>query len=255
MSDSVLTFEAISVVDRLRACSAYLSAGEQVHIIGPNGSGKSTLLARLAGMLGGGGKVLLAGEPLEAYHGRTLAQRRGYLCQQQAPIAMMPVFQYFSLHQPAGCDPQRLTAVIDHLCQRLDLADKLARVLTRLSGGEWQRVRLAATFLQVWPLLNPQGKLLLLDEPENSLDVAQKSAFAGLVSEFCALGGAVVMSAHDLNQTLQQADRVWLLAAGRLVEQGAPQQIMQPEILSSVFNVDFYRQSLGEQHWIMTRPR
>lgn len=255
MPDCVLEISEVSVEHRLAPFSARLCAGEQIHLVGPNGSGKSTLLARLAGMLGGAGEVRLNGERLETYPGRTLAQHRAYLCQQLPPIAMMPVFQYLSLHQPAGCDPELLVQTISFLCQRLALNDKLARILTHLSGGEWQRVRVAAAFLQVWPALNPQGRLLLLDEPASGLDVAQKAALETLIAQFCASGRSVIMSAHDLNHTLQQADRVWLLADGRSIAQGKPLQVMTPEILSAVFHVDFYRQSIDGQHWIMTKSR
>ena len=106
------------------------------------------------------------------------------------------------------------------MCQRLRLVDKLSRMLTQLSGGEWQRVRLAAVLLQVWPSVNPHSRLLLLDEPTNSPDVAQKVALDRLLREFCQSGRSALVCAHDLNHTLQQADRVWLLHAGRLVAQG-----------------------------------
>ncbi|VTR14447.1 Vitamin B12 import ATP-binding protein BtuD [Serratia fonticola] len=88
----------------------------------------------------------------------------------------MPVFQYLALHQPAGAEESELEKAILYLARSLKLADKLSRMLTQLSGGEWQRVRLAAVLLQVWPTVNPLSQLLLLDEPTNSLDVAQKVA-------------------------------------------------------------------------------
>lgn len=83
-------------------------------------------------------------------------------------------------------------------------------------------MRLAAVLLQVWPTVNPLSQLLLLDEPTNSLDVAQKVALDRLLREFCQSGRSALVCAHDLNHTLQQADRVWLLQAGRLVAEGEP---------------------------------
>ncbi|WP_265556153.1 vitamin B12 ABC transporter ATP-binding protein BtuD [Serratia grimesii] len=249
----MLQLSQVGVEGRFTPFSAQVDAGLQFHLIGPNGAGKSTLLARLAGILPGTGDVLLAGKPLEDYQGHELALRRAYLSQQQPPVALMPVFQYLELHRPAGAAEEALESTLLYLCQRLKLMDKLSRMLTQLSGGEWQRVRLAAVLLQAWPTVNPRSQLLLLDEPTNSLDVAQKVALDRLLREFCQSGRSALVCAHDLNHTLQQADRVWLLHAGRLVAQGATQEVMEPLLLSTIYDVDFHLQAVGDQRWIMTK--
>lgn len=249
----MLQLSQVGVKGRIAPCSGQISAGLQVHLIGPNGAGKSTLLARLAGILPGQGEVLLSGRPLGDYSGSELAMRRAYLCQQQPPVVLMPVFQYLALHQPAGSSESELENTILYLSDQLKLSDKLSRMLTQLSGGEWQRVRLAAVLLQVWPSLNPDSQLLLLDEPTNSLDVAQKVALDRLLQEFCHSGRSALICAHDLNHTLQQADSVWLLHAGQLVAQGDTHHVMEPEVLSRIYEVDFHLQALGDRRWIMTK--
>ena len=249
----MLQLSEVGVEGRLVPFSGQIAAGLQVHLIGPNGAGKSTLLARLAGMLPGLGEVRLSGRLLEAYTGNELARHRAYLCQQQPPVALMPVFQYLALHQPAGAEESELEKAILYLARSLKLADKLSSMLTQLSGGEWQRVRLAAVLLQVWPTVNPLSQLLLLDEPTNSLDVAQKVALDRLLREFCQSGRSALVCAHDLNHTLQQAGRVWLLQAGRLVAEGDTHEVMEPGLLSKVYDVDFHLQAVGEQRWIMTK--
>ncbi|OMQ27157.1 vitamin B12 ABC transporter ATP-binding protein BtuD [Serratia oryzae] len=249
----MLQLSQVAVEGRFAPVSGQIGAGLQVHLIGPNGAGKSTLLARLAGVLPGQGEILLSGRPLGDYSGHDLAQRRAYLCQQQPPVALMPVFQYLALHLPAGADVRELENTILYLSRCLKLADKLSRMLTQLSGGEWQRVRLAAALLQVWPTVNPRSQLLLLDEPTNSLDVAQKVALDRLLREFCHSGRSALICAHDLNHTLQQAEQVWLLHAGRLVMQGSTHEVMKPEVLSRIYDVEFHLQALGDQRWIMTK--
>lgn len=249
----MLQLSQVGVEGRLAPFSGQIAAGLQVHLIGPNGAGKSTLLARLSGILPGLGEIRLTGRLLEDYPGNELARHRAYLCQQQPPVALMPVFQYLALHQPIGADENELESTIFYLAQCLKLSDKLTRMLTQLSGGEWQRVRLAAVLLQVWPTVNPHSQLLLLDEPTNSLDVAQKVALDRLLSEFCQSGRSALVCAHDLNHTLQQADRVWLLHAGRLIAQGSTLEVMDPGLLSKVYDVDFHLQALGEQRWLMTK--
>lgn len=77
---------------------------------------------------------------------RDLALRRAYLSQQQSPSALMPMFQYLALHQPGQVSVIAVDEVVAQLATRLMLTDKLTRPLTELSGGEWQRVRLAARY-------------------------------------------------------------------------------------------------------------
>lgn len=242
----------VGVAGRLAPFNAQVEAGWQVHLIGPNGAGKSSLLARLAGLLPGEGAIALDGRPLDDYQAAELARRRAYLSQQQPAAALMPVFQYLALHQPAGAAPQAVENAIFYLCQQLKLSDKLSRMLQQLSGGEWQRVRLAAALLQVWPSINPHGRLLLLDEPTSALDVAQKVALDRLLHEFCRSGRSALVCAHDLNHTLQQADRVWLLQAGQVLRQGATREVMEPALLSQIYDVEFHMQAVGDRRWIMT---
>lgn len=249
----MLSLHEVGVPQRLLPFSARVEPGQQVHLIGPNGAGKSTLLASLAGMLPSTGEIVLNGTPLKACTGSDLARLRSYLAQQQSPVSLMPVFQFLALHQPAAASENDVEQTIAYLTLRLRLNDKLARSVNQLSGGEWQRVRLAASLLQVWPTLNPDSQLLLLDEPENSLDVAQKLALNELIDEFCQSGRSVIISAHDLNQTLQQANQVWLMQHGSVIACGSAEEVMQPAILSPVFEVGFQLHSLENHHWLMTR--
>lgn len=248
----MLQLHKVGVDGRLTPFSSRVTEGIQVHLIGPNGAGKSTLLARLAGVLSGSGEVRLSERLLESYAGHELALHRAYLCQQQPPMVLMPVFQYLGLHQPTCSCAKALENAIFYLSQSLKLTDKLSRALTQLSGGEWQRVRLAAALLQVWPTVNPNSQLLLLDEPTNSLDIAQKAALDLLLDEFCFTGRSVLLCAHDLNHTLHQADQVWLLHEGAVVAQGSTLEVMDPKILSRVYEVDFTLQEKGKLGWLMT---
>lgn len=247
----LLKLRQVGARPRLFPVDAECGSGELLHIIGPNGAGKSTLLARLSGLLTGEGEVYLAGSALSQLSSQDLALQRAYLAQQQPPIAFMPVFQYLRLHQPSMADETNVESVVHFLADRLALTDKLARPLTRLSGGEWQRVRLAAVCLQIWPTLNPHARLLLLDEPTNSLDVAQQVALDELLHQLCLAGITIILCAHDLNHSLHHADKVWLIAAGRLIAQGATDDVMNPALLSSVFGVEFQRHIVDGRHWII----
>ncbi|MGG2140115.1 hypothetical protein [Symbiopectobacterium sp. RP] len=117
------------------------------------------------------------------------------------------------------------------------ITDKLTRPLTELSGGEWQRVHLAAVFLQAWPSLNPYARLLVLDEPATGLDVAQRVALDAMLKVLCQVGLIVLASAHDLNHSLQQDDDICLISKGKLIDAGDAAGVMQPERLAPVFGI------------------
>jgi vitamin B12 transport system ATP-binding protein len=149
----------------------------------------------------------------------------------------MPVWHYLRLHlkQAGSQSDVRLSTLL----QQLQLQDKLTRSLTRLSGGEWQRVRLAAVCAQIDPLINPHGRLLILDEPMTALDIGQQKAADDLIAALCAAGISVIASSHDLNHSLQHADRVWLMNRGQVVAQGEPAKVLTPQRLTPLYQITF----------------
>lgn len=248
----MLQINDLTVASRLLPFSANVFPASRVHIIGPNGAGKSSLLAAIAGMLPAMGEVLIGSSDIAQLSGRALSRYRSYLCQQYLPLSAMPVFQYLSLHQVTGSDPLAVEQTLTRLCDRLHLTDKLAQAITRLSGGEWQRVRLVAAMLQVWPSVNPEGCLLLLDEPASGLDIAHQQALDLIIKDFCAAGGIAIISDHDLNHTLQHADRVWMMSKGEVIASGSASEVMQPELLTPNYGVYFKLHHFDGRPWIMT---
>jgi len=243
----LMQLQDVSENARLQGVSVDVGRGEIIHLVGPNGAGKSTLLARMAGLSRGKGRVTLNGEPLDGWTASELARHRAYLSQHQTPPFAMPVWQFLMLHQH---DNQRSTFT-GHVTEALGLENKLGRHVSQLSGGEWQRVRLAAVILQISPWDNDQGQLLLLDEPMNSLDVAQQTALDKLLAEVCAAGVTIVMSSHDLNYTLRHANRVWLLCAGRLIASGSTDAVLQSENLAAAYNMTFQKLELAGHQWLV----
>ncbi|ALB64739.1 vitamin B12-transporter ATPase [Cronobacter condimenti 1330] len=226
----------VAVGTRLGPVTVMLQAGDIVHVVGPNGAGKSTLLHRLAGLSNGPGDILFDGKPLTAISAAALARQRAYLTQQQTPPFAMPVWHYLTLHGGSLC-----AAALEEVAHSLMLADKLSRPVNALSGGEWQRVRIAAAILQIHPRNHADGKLLILDEPMNSLDVAQQAALDRLLFTLPQSGIAVVMSSHDLNHTLRHAHRVWLMREGKLIAEGLCDEVMTPSRLGEAYGVPFQR--------------
>ena len=163
------------------------------------------------------------------------------------------MFQYLALSLPSsshGLDAE-INAALDEISQMLDITDKLHRSIQTLSGGEWQRVRLAGMCLQIWPTLNPYAKLLILDEPAAPLDIAQEALLYKLIERVADKGIAVIMANHDLNRTLRHADQVLLLDKGVLQASGRAEQVLTPEQLESVFNTEVKSISVENQTYLL----
>ncbi|PML81295.1 vitamin B12 ABC transporter ATP-binding protein BtuD [Enterovibrio norvegicus] len=233
----------IALSTRLLPLNLNVEPGEIVHLLGANGSGKSTLLELLSGLTEGQGDVSIDGKHLNDIDSKHLARQRAYLSQQQRPAFAIGVYQYLSLSLSAlnGTDPKLLEKAVSEICLLLGIEDKLNRSTDQLSGGEWQRVRLAGVCLQIWPDINPEGRLLLLDEPATALDIAQQSVMYKMVRQIAKKGIAVVMSNHDINRTLTDADRVLVLKNGHVVAQGKPESVMDVETLEQVFGTRLKR--------------
>jgi len=235
--NALMTLQDVAESGRLGPVTVTVNAGEILHLVGPNGAGKSTLLARMAGLTSGPGSITLSGMPLNDWHATALARRRAYLAQQQTPPFAMPVWHYLPLHQR----DRSHTALLHDVAGALGLDDKLGRKANQLSGGEWQRVRLAAVLLQIHPEGNPEGQLLLLDEPMNSLDVAQQAALDRLLNTLYQAGITVVTSSHDLNHTLRHAHQAWLLRNGELIASGPRDSVLTPPRLAQAYGMPFRR--------------
>src|SRR5699024_2946885 len=106
-----------------------------------------------------------------------------------------------------------------------------------LSGGERQRVQLARVLAQVWDThWDGQSRYLLLDEPTSSLDVGNQQRLLSVVREVLPMGSGVLAALHDRNLAAAFADRMYLLAAGRLVTQGLPTEVIQAGLINTAYD-------------------
>ncbi|MBB1201133.1 vitamin B12 ABC transporter ATP-binding protein BtuD [Enterobacteriaceae bacterium 89] len=231
----LMQLQGVEEAGRLTAISAEVRQADILHLVGPNGAGKSTLLARMAGLAQGKGEITFNQRKLSEWLAPELARHRAYLSQHQTPPFAMPVWHYLTLHQ----HDKTQHALQLEVATKLGLEDKLARTVNHLSGGEWQRVRLAAVILQIHPAGNPDGQLLLLDEPMSSLDVAQQAALDKILDELRQAGVTIVMSSHDLNHTLRFASRTWLMCKGKLLAHGKTQHVLTTENLTAAYDMRF----------------
>ncbi|ELB2847329.1 TPA: vitamin B12 ABC transporter ATP-binding protein BtuD [Vibrio alginolyticus] len=247
----------MSVGSRLLPLSFECKAGEIVHVVGPNGSGKSTLLAAISGTLshreGMSGEVYVGNKNLLTLPLSEQAHVRGYLCQQSRPAFNVDVFQYLALSLPSGAEIAdiKVRDAVNMVVELVQLQDKLHRSIQTLSGGEWQRVRLAGVCLQVWRTINPFSQFLILDEPAAPLDIAQEGLLYQLINAMAAQGIGVLVANHDLNRTLKHADKVLLLDNGVLHSSGSADTVLTEEALGEVFNTQVKKVIVDEQPYLI----
>ncbi|MEI9750156.1 ATP-binding cassette domain-containing protein [Moellerella wisconsensis] len=217
---------------RLKNISQQVYAGEQIHLIGANGSGKSSLISVLSGYLLYQGQIFIDGHELAKYSAPELATIRSYLLQQSTSIPALKVFQFLSLcYSTIALDSK----ILELLCDDFQIHPLLSKSVEQLSGGEWQRVKIIAAFLQVWKTGSLAGHFILFDEPKNNLDIVHQANLDKWIKYFCHREGTVIMSGHDLNHSYEHASRIWLMRQGELLASGQPEYVMTEKNLSDVF--------------------
>ncbi len=204
--------------DVLRGVDAALPAGRWTAVVGPNGAGKTTLLKALARLVPGRGQVLWQGHDASRLQARERGRQVAWLGQGEAGAEDLLARDVVMLgrlpHQAWLAPPSaRDIAAVEDAMRRTGAWAWRDRPCGQLSGGERQRVLLARAFAV-------QAPLLLMDEPLAHLDPPHQSDWLSLVRAHVREGGTAVTVLHELNIALQ-ADDLLLMAAGRIVHQGA----------------------------------
>ena len=219
----------------LHDVSLTVAPGEFVAVLGPNGAGKSTLMRTILGLIPiqAGSARVLGADP------RRARRRIGYLPQRQGfdagtrirgvdlvrlgldgarwglPLGLTP-----AARRRHRSEHERITQVID----RVGAGAYAHRALGELSGGEQQRLLIAAALVR-------DPEVLILDEPLDSLDLPNQAAVAALVGDVARRDGvAVLLVAHDINPLLQHVDRVVYLADGHALCGSVAEVVTGPKL-------------------------
>ena len=221
----VLRIETLSLVE-----------GQLVAIAGPNGAGKSTLLSVLAGLRRNyAGECLLDGREIRLSSQKAVARLVSFVPQTLEIAFPFTVEQVVLMGRTPYCDGLFESAEDHQHAERAmrltDCADLRRRDFRSLSGGERQRVILAAALAQT-----PQA--LLLDEPTTFLDLSHQLRVYDVLKDLARSGLLVVSVTHDLNLARGFAGRTILLDSGRLAADGSTAEVLQPENIRSVFQVE-----------------
>ena len=227
-----------------------VGAGEWIGLIGPNGAGKTSLLRALAGVAGIEGSI----EVVTPSGGRRPPVRTDVALVPQTPLVPpgMTVAEYVTLGRTAHlgwfegesrADRQVVAAVLGEL----GLAHLAGRMLDSLSGGEAQRAVVARALAQQTPVV-------LLDESTSNLDVGHTEALLRFVDDRRRETGLTVIAAfHDLTTAARFADRLVLLAGGELVADGSPVEVLDADLLSSVYGVALTVERVGGDLVVLPR--
>jgi iron complex transport system ATP-binding protein len=232
-----------SAAPQLDRASLRVGAGECVALVGPNGAGKTTALRALLGVVPlSSGTAMALGREVGLWRRPALAREIAALTQREEPAFPITVAEAVAMGRYPHLGPWRRPGALDReavarAMVRTDVAGLGERWVQTLSGGEWQRVRLARALAQ-------EPRALVLDEPTASLDLRHEMELfelvAGLVRE---RGLAALIVSHHLNAAARFADRLVLLAGGRIVADDVPERVLVPAVLSDVFGwpVDVHR--------------
>jgi iron complex transport system ATP-binding protein len=221
----------------LDGASLALDFGEVLVLAGRNGAGKTTLLRIATGLAApSAGRVMLAGRALAELTRAEVARAVALVPQDTHVPFPFSAFEIVLMgrapHLGAFGFESRADRGIATACmERLGIAALAARGIDELSGGERQLVTIARALAQ-------EPRVLLLDEPTAHLDLAHRLALEALLRDLAREDKAALLVSHDLAGAARVADRIALLAGGRVLASGTPREVLSAERMRAAFGVE-----------------
>ncbi|WP_052284768.1 iron-enterobactin ABC transporter ATP-binding protein [Kluyvera genomosp. 1] len=211
--------------------------GHFTAIIGPNGCGKSTLLRTLSRLMTPTkGHVYLDGEEIQHYASKEVARRIGLLAQNATTPGDISVQELVARgrypHQPLFSRwRQEDEDAVQNAMQATGIVNLASQSVDTLSGGQRQRAWIAMVLAQ-------DTSIMLLDEPTTWLDISHQIDLLELLSELNRERGFTLAAVlHDLNQACRYATHLIALREGKIVAEGAPKEIVTPELIEAVYGL------------------
>lgn len=213
-----------------------LYGGQVVGLIGPNGSGKTSLLRGMSGVLpiSSGHVYDTEKKDIKDLQPRVRAQSISLLAQNAQKPSHMKVRDYVLLggFPQFGYQtqiPKEMELRLDEVLEKFDLTSCRDSHLGLLSGGQFQRVRLAQMYYQDTPIM-------LMDEPASFLDWDYQTFLVRYVSNLVKeQGKAIIITLHDFNLARLICDKLILMNQGAIVKEGLTEDVLRDEILQSVY--------------------
>lgn len=225
--------------DVIKGISFEVNEGESLCIAGQNGCGKTTVLRAVAGLLPYSGEIVFEGTEISRMNRRQISGAIALMTQITSVYFSYTVFEtvmlgrYLHMANSVFTAPSVANREFVMSClEDVGLVDIRDRQISSLSGGQLQRVYLARTFAQ-------DPKLILLDEPTNHLDLKHQIELVEHLLDWSRQKKRAVISVlHDINLTLNFANRVLLLKDGETAFFGDAGTMLNRELLENVYNID-----------------
>jgi iron complex transport system ATP-binding protein len=235
VSDLSIQIDNKSLLDSV---SFTVSEGDYLCVLGQNGAGKSTLLKSLMGITSiNSGRIILDDHPFQQLSQRQLARTVSYVGQ-RPPVIDMLVSDFIRLgrypyHDAFAVWSNKDQTAFDSAVILTGIEAFLERHCATLSGGEFQRVQIAAALCQ-------QATLLLLDEPTSSLDPHHQVEVHALVQQLNQEHRITIIEVtHDLNHAVQHSQHILALKAGKTLWYGDSSALLTAPILSQLYDHPF----------------
>ena len=219
-----------------REVSFSLGAGEVMCVLGPNGGGKTTLFRTLLGLLERqAGSIRIETRPLEELSRGEIARRIGYVPQGHAAYFAFTVREFVLMGRTAHLGVFAAPAANDFLVanralESLGIGALAERPVIEISGGERQLALVARALAQ-------EPRLLVLDEPTATLDLGNQVRVLERIKNLSEKGMSILFSSHDPDHAFMCASRALLLAEGRALEIGPPQEVIRADTLQRMYGV------------------
>lgn len=237
----------------LRGVDAVAEQPAVIGIVGPNGAGKSTLLDLIAGQrVPTAGRCTLDGQAVHQIEREALCRQVAHVPQlvpADVPLTVEEVILTGRLPHGRGLfENDEDHEAMERAIARTHLEAFRGRRFSALSGGEKQRVLLAAAVCQ-------SASIILLDEPSAHLDPENEATMWELLRELQRAGHLILVVTHHLTLAAQHCDRIWLLEEGRLAADAVPCEAFEPGRLERVFRVPFHWHQSPEGRVFLTYGR
>jgi lipopolysaccharide export system ATP-binding protein len=197
--------------------------GEIVGLLGPNGAGKTTSFRMACGMIEpNAGKVILNGLNVTGWpmYRRAREGGMGYLAQESSVFRKLSVENnLLGMMEMLGFDRKRRRQRCDELLDKFDIARLRKSLAMSLSGGERRRLEIARSLVS-------DPRLILLDEPFTGIDPVTIASIQQIIRSLRDSGISILITDHQVRETLQITDRSYVIRGGRVLCHGRPQEVL-----------------------------